>query len=76
MKLLRLAWLIGIFAFAGFGSGCNIAKDYVAADRATFDAIAPEYRSYIESDPKLDEEQKARRRRTIDSWKLRLDSVK
>jgi len=53
-------------------TGCVVQKDYVAADKATFDAIGPEYRAYVESDPKLDQDQKARRLRTLESWKIRL----
>lgn len=53
-------------------SGCTIAPAYVTADRATFDAIAPEYRAYVDADPELSLEKKTRRRGTIDSWDARL----
>ena len=50
--------------------------DYVSADRATYDAVAPEYLDYVHADPALDEEQRARRTRTIDSWRLRIDAAR
>lgn len=52
--------------------GCVVDKEYVKADRLTFDAIAPDYVKYVEADPALDQEQKDRRKRTIESWKLRI----
>lgn len=72
----RTIWSIAIVLFGPllvFAAGCSIAKEYRGADQATFDAIAPEYRSYIEADPKLDPDQKKRRLRTLETWKLRLD---
>ena len=42
------------------------------ADRATFRAIAPEYRLYVANDDDLDEGQKARRMRTVDTWAARI----
>jgi hypothetical protein len=53
--------------------GCgSIAKEYVAADRATFDAVEPEYRKYVESDAALDDDAKALRLATLDSWGYRI----
>jgi hypothetical protein len=45
-----------------------------SADKATFDAIAPEYRAYVENDPHLTTEQKQRRFRTLESWQARLST--
>jgi len=56
-----------------FLSSCGmVQQNYVLADGATYDAIAPEYRAYVEADTRLDAEQKARRIRTIESWLLRV----
>ena len=46
--------------------------DYVAADRATYEAVAPEYAAYVEADERLDAEQKARRARTVAAWDARV----
>lgn len=54
-----------------FVPACSVNKAYVAADRATFDAVAPEYLMYVEADVALDEKQKERRRETIRSWEAR-----
>jgi hypothetical protein len=49
--------------------------DYVAADRATYEAVAPEYARYVDADPGLDTEQKARRARTVAAWEARIRSA-
>ena len=41
---------------------------FVGASRMTYDAIAPEYRNYVNADPALSSEQKQRRRDTLDRW--------
>jgi 4-amino-4-deoxy-L-arabinose transferase-like glycosyltransferase len=60
-------------------AGCALlttpAGPYVAADRATYDAVAPEYRAYVANDPALDAEQRARRERTVEVWRLRLEDA-
>ena len=48
------------------------AADYVAADRATYEAVAPEYVAYVRADPGLDAEQRDRRARTLATWDARL----
>lgn len=53
--------------------GCSTTKTYVQADKLTFDAIAPSYKKYVEEDEALDDEQKARRLRTIETWRLRIE---
>lgn len=54
-------------------AGCgSIAKEYVSADRATFEAIAPEYLEYVKADDKLDEDAKKLREANIDSWEYRI----
>lgn len=52
-----------------FLSGCNLGGE---ADRATFDAIAPEYLGYVTQDPALTDEQKERRRQTVRSWEAKV----
>ena len=52
-----------------FLSGCNLGGQ---ADRATYDAIAPEYLGYVDADPALTPEQKARRVQTVRSWEAKL----
>lgn len=55
--------------------GCTPAQTYVAGDRATYAAIAPEYAAYVALDDTLDADAKARRTRTIETWELRLRSA-
>lgn len=54
------------------GSCTGPADAYVAADKATFEAVAPAYRAYVTADPALDAEQKARRLAVLESWGLRI----
>jgi hypothetical protein len=45
---------------------------YVNADKLTYAAVAPEYLGYVNADPALTPEQKARRGRTVATWWLRI----
>lgn len=54
-------------------ASCNgVADTYVKADRLTYEAIAPEYRAYVLADELLDEDAKARRLLSLDTWNLRI----
>jgi hypothetical protein len=64
--------LLSVTALLG---GCTVQQEYVKADRLTFDVIAPRYLRYVEADPALDQEKKDRRKRTVESWRLRLDKA-
>ena len=62
-------------------SGCCatvdlINADYAAADQGTYDAVAPKYLEYVASDDGLTAEEKTRRARTVDTWRLRLEQAK
>lgn len=72
----RLALVVLVLAFAAAIGGCSISKEYVDADAATFAAVTPEYLEYVKSDAKLTQEQKDRRTRTVDSWKIRIERAK
>jgi hypothetical protein len=41
--------------------GCCLSPGFVPAQRAFYDALAPEYRAYVESDPELTPNEKASR---------------
>ena len=57
-------------------TGCSALQlptpNYIAADRATYQAVAPEYAAYVHADPALDDEQRERRDRTIATWDARI----
>jgi hypothetical protein len=63
-----------------FATGCQTltgptpAGAYVAADHATYDAVAPDHTNYVNADPNLSPDERARRLRTLESWKLRIDT--
>ena len=42
------------------------------AERATYDAIAPEYAAYVQVDPNLAPDQKQRRLGLLESWRIRV----
>lgn len=74
--------LLALAAVAGSAGGCaalqglqSPAGAYVAADRATYDAVAPEYAAYVANDAALSDEQRARRERTVQTWRLRLETA-
>lgn len=63
-----------LLAFCLFLPGCaSPAELYVQADRATFEAVVPEYRAYYAEDPELTTEQKERRDRTVQAWEDRIE---
>jgi len=59
---------------AGCASLESPAAAYVAADRATYEAVAPEYAQYVSADPSLDDEQRQRRGRTLETWRQRVEA--
>lgn len=67
-------FLLGFcFVVVAMLPGCgSIAKEYVAADRQTYEAVAPEYRKYVEADAGLDDDAKKLRLATLDSWDYRI----
>lgn len=68
---MKYAWLAGLLL-----SGCaGVPESYRAADRATYEAIAPEFVDYVESDESLSESQKRHRRLTVETWRLRLEEA-
>jgi len=74
----RVASLAGAAAglwLAAIAAGCAPDSAYVAADRATFDAIAPEYAAYVSADPALDDARRSRRLRTLQAWRVRLEQA-
>lgn len=74
----KIAPLIALSAgafLAAAMAGCAPAASYVAAERATYDAVAPEYAAYIDADPSLDAARRSRRHRTLDTWRLRLEQA-
>lgn len=64
--------LLGVFPLL---SGCNVPAAYVDADASTYHVIAPEFRAYLEADPSLPAEKKARRIRLLESWRARLEEA-
>lgn len=65
--------------FAFYLTGCTALQapqgPYLAADRATFDAITPEYGDYVSHDSSIDVAERDRRLRTIETWQLRLETA-
>ena len=52
--------------------GSTFLLQTIAKSGLTHEAIAPEYRLFVERDAALDEGQKERRSRTLDAWAARL----
>lgn len=76
MNLLRTSVLMLMLTAAGCCSTTDlIRKEYTAADRATYEAVAPTYLQYVDADASLDSDEKKRRARTITTWRLRLEQA-
>lgn len=58
-----------IVALLALTSCAGVPKAHVEADRAIFDAVAPEYRQYVESDERLPQSLKDVKLRTIRRWR-------
>jgi hypothetical protein len=78
MNLLRTSTFTIIMMIVSVGC-CKtndlIREDYTAADRATYEVLAPNYLKYVEADPTLDSDEKKRRKRTVTTWRLRLEQA-
>lgn len=67
---MKYCWLL--MASCGLVGCGTVAPAYVEADRLTYQAIAPEYKHYVEKDANLSEAEKAMRLQTLGTWALRL----
>lgn len=70
----RLAVVV-LFASALGGCKC-VTAEYVDADEETFNLLAPDYTEYVQTDAKLDADQKARRLRKLETWNIRIRKAK
>jgi hypothetical protein len=69
-----LSLLCSLFGLT-FLIGCSTAPlDYVAADSATYRAIAPEYLDYVIHDPALSQDEKDSRNDTVELWRTRVEA--
>lgn len=75
MKKVQLLLFV---ALAGLLAGCesfrNVSAVYVAADKKTYEAVAPSQARYIEADPTLTPADKRLRLNTLNTWRLRVES--
>lgn len=75
-RKIKFALIMACAIAVGVISGCaTIPAVYVAADRATYNAIAPEYLEYVTQDGTYSPEQKELRRLTIESWERRIKAA-
>jgi hypothetical protein len=58
------------------GLGCSPSAVYLEADSLTFNAIAPEYSSYVESDESMGDARKRARLALVNSWRDRIEASK
>jgi len=56
-------------------SGCGINKAFLQGEEAAFQAIAPTYILYIESDETIDDLSREDRMRTVRAWRFSLDKA-
>jgi hypothetical protein len=74
-KTARTAAILPVFAVMIIAGGCanQVPADWVAADRATYEAVAPEFTAYVQQDATLTPEQRQRRQNTVETWRVRLE---
>ena len=73
VTLILISLGAGALALSSTGCATTLDEAYARADRATFDAVAPEYAAYVAGDPKLTVEQRERRHRTVELWRMRVE---
>lgn len=56
-------------------SACVPPHPYTVADRATFDALAPDYTDYVRRDDQLNQAQRELKLLTVETWRLRLEAA-
>ena len=67
--------VICCFIVLFFLTACGVDRQYVQADRLTYEAIAPQYIEYVNKDNDLTSIEKIRYLRTVEWWKKRIDEV-
>ena len=70
-KVMCLCATVFLTAFAG----CGIDRQYIRADRFTYEAIAPEYQEYVDQNKTLNSLEKSRRFLTIELWERRIQEA-
>ena len=66
----RALLLCGLLA-----ASCTPSHPYTVADRETFDAIAPDYRQYVNGDAALSQAQRDLKLLTVETWRMRLEAA-
>jgi hypothetical protein len=75
-RLNSLLCVLCASAVITLSSGCAMpAQQYITADRATLNAVGPEYSNYVQTDPGLTPEQQQRRLRTVETWRMRVEAA-
>lgn len=60
-------------ALLALGACTTPSKAYVDADAATYNSLGQAHRAYVEADPDLTAEERARKLRVLDSWRIRVE---
>ena len=69
---MRYLLLLPVLMLAACGS---LDRQYVEADRATFEAIAPAYSAYVEDDGTLSDDQRSLRLGLVELRRMRLEEA-
>lgn len=68
--------LLAALLLSGVGCATTVSGSYVDADRKTYEAVAPDYAAYINSDSKLKADDKKIKLNTLATWKARIEHFK
>jgi len=70
--MLRALSAVLVLALASSCNATQIPREWIEADRATFDAVAFEYAAYVQADPGLSPVQVSARLELLQDWNLRI----
>ena len=71
---MKNVYISVLFVLISLTAGCNsLEKSYARAERLTFQAIAPEYKHYVEQDAWLTPQQKELRLDHLREWQTRIE---
>lgn len=73
--LAQRAACVLLLLVAVAAAACTPSRPYVAADRATYDHVAPYYRAYVQADETLSRDAKALEFEVLNQWRARIESA-
>ena len=74
--MIRNILFFTVVLVSSLGATCMPEAKFVDAMQGVYDNVGPEWKTYYESDTKLSDAEKARRKKLFESWGLTLKEYK